>query len=166
MLNTKFYKTELKTQAQLNAYTTAAEWCNSNNATIEDKGEYYEVVAIPEPSLDEVKTAKIAELKMIRDKKELEPVVYNGSSFDFDSKSYERITAAIYALDLQGTGATINWTLADNSVASVTANNLQGVIAAAAVRSNALHTVYRGLKEQVQAAETVEAVNTITWLEE
>ena len=31
------------------AYGKAAEWCNHNNATIEDKGEYYEVVALPEP---------------------------------------------------------------------------------------------------------------------
>ena len=36
-------------------YSNMAVWCNSNNATIEDKGEYYEVVAIviPEPTLEE-----------------------------------------------------------------------------------------------------------------
>ena len=36
-------------------YLNMAVWCNSNNATIEDKGEYYEVVAvvIPEPTLEE-----------------------------------------------------------------------------------------------------------------
>ena len=35
------------------AYSICAQWCNENKATIEDKGEYYEVVAIPEPTIEE-----------------------------------------------------------------------------------------------------------------
>lgn len=166
MLNKKFYKNELETQEQLAAYSQAAEWCNANHARIDDKGDYYEVVAIPAPSLDEVKAAKTAELKSVRDKKELEPVEFDGSSFDFDSKSYERITAAIYALDMQGTDATIAWTLADNGSTLVTAANLRGVIAAAAVRSNMLHTKYRERKAAVLAAKTAEEVEKITWAED
>lgn len=53
MLGTKIYKTDMSN------YTSCAIWCNSNNATIEDKGEYYEVVAIPSPSLDELKAQKL-----------------------------------------------------------------------------------------------------------
>lgn len=165
MLNKKFYKNELETQEQLAAYSQAAEWCNANHARIDDKGDYYEVVAIPAPSLDEVKAAKTAELKSVRDTKELEPVIYDGSSFDFDSKSYERITAAIYALESQGAPATINWTLADNGSTPVTAANLRGVIAAAAVRSDALHTQYREMKAAVLAAKTAEDVEKIKWAE-
>lgn len=120
---------------------------------------------IPLPDLEAVKAAKIAQLKRIRDKKELEPVEFDGSSFDFDSKSYERITAAIYALDMQGTAATIAWTLADNGSIPVTAANLRGVIAAAAMRSDALHTQYRELKAAVLAAKTAEEVEKITWAE-
>lgn len=160
MIGTKIYKTDMS------SYTDCAIWCNANNATIEDKGEYYEVVEIPPPSLEEVKGQKINELKSIRDFKELEPVLYAEHKFDFDSKSYERITAAIYALDMQGATSTINWTLADNGSIPVTANDLRGVIAAAAVRSDALHTAYRSLKAQVQAAETVDDVNNITWPED
>ena len=165
MIGTKFYK-PLETQEQLDSYSQAAEWCNTNNATIEDKGEYYEVVEIPLPSLEEVKAAKINELKGVRDAKELEPVLYAGYKFDFDSKSYERITAAIYALDMQGATSTINWTLAENGRTPVTANDLRGVIATAAVRSDALHAAYRALKAQVQAAETVADVATIVWPED
>ena len=160
MLGTKIYKTDMSN------YTDCAIWCNANNATIEDKGEYYEVVEIPAPSLEEVKAQKINELKSIRDAKEVEPVLYAARKFDFDSKSYERITAAIYALDMQGATSTINWTLADNGSTPVTANDLRGVIAAAAVRSDALHTAYRALKAQVQAAETVDDVNNIMWPED
>lgn len=44
-----------KAEKNTKKYTDMALWCNSNNATIEDKGEYYEVVAvvIPEPTLEE-----------------------------------------------------------------------------------------------------------------
>lgn len=35
-------------------YTEAAAWCNTNNAMIEDKGDYYEVVAIPAPTTEEI----------------------------------------------------------------------------------------------------------------
>lgn len=62
MIGEKFYK-PLETEEQLNAYSSAAEWCNSNNATIEDRGEYYEVVPVPEPTQEEKNTAEIELLK-------------------------------------------------------------------------------------------------------
>ena len=34
-------------------YRDMALWCNSNNAKIEDKGEYFEIVEIPAPTLKE-----------------------------------------------------------------------------------------------------------------
>ena len=44
-----------KAEKNTKKYTEMAVWCNSNNATIEDKGEYYEIVAvvIPEPTIEE-----------------------------------------------------------------------------------------------------------------
>ena len=41
MLGTKLYKNSKSDMAN---YTKTAVWCNANNAHIEDKGEYYEVV--------------------------------------------------------------------------------------------------------------------------
>lgn len=35
-------------------YSEAAAWCNANNAMIEDKGDYYEVVAVPAPTTEEL----------------------------------------------------------------------------------------------------------------
>lgn len=160
MIGTKFYK-PLETQEQLDAYSQAAEWCNNNNAMIEDKGDYYEVVAIPEPTLDEVKANKIAELKGIRDAKEVEDIQVNGYPYDYDEKARERINAAIIALDL--TGGTITWTLADNTDKEVSANDLRFVIAMVAQRSNVLHVKYRNLKERVENATTKEQVEAIVW---
>lgn len=61
MLGIKIYKTELQTQEQLNHYSSVVDWCNNNNATIEDKGEYYEVV--PTPIHEETVEDKITKLK-------------------------------------------------------------------------------------------------------
>lgn len=50
MIGTKLYKNN---QDDMTRYTEIAIWCNENNATIEDKGDYYEVVKLPEPMLEE-----------------------------------------------------------------------------------------------------------------
>lgn len=62
MLGIKFKK-PLETQEQLDGYAQMAAWCNENHATIEDKGEYYEVVKIPAPSEAERKAIEIERLK-------------------------------------------------------------------------------------------------------
>lgn len=112
--------------------------------------------------LASAKTAKIAELKAERDAAEVEPIAYQGYSFDYDAKARDRISAAIIALELQGEGATIEWTTADNADTPVAANDLKMIIAAVAVRSNKLHTAYRVAKEKVEAAGTAEEVEAVT----
>lgn len=59
MIGTKFYKDNY----DLNAYSSCAKWCNSNNATIEDKGEYYEVVEIKPPTQEEINAMEVERLK-------------------------------------------------------------------------------------------------------
>lgn len=155
MIGTKIYKNDMKN------YTECANWCNGNNATIEDKGEYYECVAIPAPSLDELKQDKINELKSTRDTLETEPIEYNGNRYDYDDKARERINAAIIALDVQGADASIDWTTADNQDVKVTAYDLRAIVAAIAVRSNLLHVAYRKAKARVEAAGSADEVNAV-----
>lgn len=116
----------------------------------------------PERTLDEVKADKVQRLKAERDNKEVEPITYNGNSYDYDGKARERINAAIIALDVQGADASIDWTTADNQDVRVTANDLRMVIAMVAKRSNALHVAYRVAKDKVAAATTVAEVKVIT----
>lgn len=160
MLGTKIYKTDMSN------YTDCAIWCNQNKATIEDKGDYYEVVNLPIPTLEEIKTAKIAELKAERDAKEVEPIEYGGNLYDYDSKARERINAAIIALDVQTAQtkalANIDWTTADNADVKVTADDLRMVIASVAQRSNALHVAYREAKDKVETASDVAEVEAVT----
>lgn len=116
-----------------------------------------------EEPFDNVRAHKIFELKAERDNKEVEPITYNGNSYDYDSKARERINAAIIALDQQGADAAIAWTTADNQDVKVTANDLRMVIAAVAVRSNKLHTAYRIAKEKVEEATTATDVEAVSF---
>ena len=128
----------------------------------EDLVELGVTVTHEEEPLENIKQRKILMLKRQRDTAEVEPIEYNGNSFDYDDKARDRINAAIIALSLQGEGASIDWTTADNQDVKVTANDLRMVIAAVAVRSNALHTAYRKAKEQVEAAQSKADIEKIT----
>ncbi len=129
-------------------------------------------VVYPKPAptnaelLAAAKPAKIAELKAERDAREVEPISYNGNSYDYDDKARERINAAIIALDVQTAQAkataSIDWTTADNKDVKVTADDLRCVIAMVAQRSNALHVAYREAKVKVEQATTVAEVDAIT----
>ncbi len=114
-----------------------------------------------EEPIENVKQRKILMLKRQRDTAEVEPIAYNGHLYDYDSKARDRISAAIIALDVQGEGAKISWTTADNEDAVVTAQDLRAIVAAVAVRSNLLHIAYRKAKAQVEAAGTAEEVRAI-----
>lgn len=120
------------------------------------------VVAEAEEPLENIRTRKIFELKRQRDAAEVEPIEYGGHLYDYDSKARDRISAAIIALDVQGEGASINWTTADNEDAVVTAADLRAIVAAVAVRSNLLHIAYRTAKAQVEAAGTAEEADVVT----
>lgn len=119
-----------------------------------------EVTHEDEP-IEYYKNRKIETLKMQRDKAEVEPIIYQGYSFDYDDKARERINAAIIALEVTGTSATLTWTTADNQDVKVTASDLRAIIAQVALRSDKLHTAYRKAKEKVEAAITKAEVENI-----
>lgn len=123
-------------------------------------------VAEEEEPIENVKQRKIIELKRQRDAAEVEPIEYNGNSYDYDDKARDRINAAIIALDVQTaqakSTASIDWTTADNQDVKVTADDLRMVVASVAQRSNALHVAYRAAKDKVEAASDVAEVETVT----
>lgn len=114
-----------------------------------------------EEPLEVIKQRKITELKYQRDKAEVEPIIYQGYSFDYDDKARDRISAAIVALEVLGASVTLIWTTADNKDVKVTASDLRGIIAQVALRSDKLHIAYRKAKEKVETATTKEEVEAI-----
>ena len=65
MLGTKLYKEQYTNKE----YADLAYWCNANNATIEDKGKYYEVVEIPAhvPTAEEIQAQLTAAVQAYMD---------------------------------------------------------------------------------------------------
>lgn len=127
--------------------------------------EYEEIPVPPDPeppTLEEVKAQKIAELKGIRDTKEVESIRTDKGIFDYDDKSRDRLAIARQALTDAG-GGEIVWTTADNQRVSMGIADFAAINGAAATRSNALHIKYNELKQRVNAAQTVEEVEAIVW---
>lgn len=118
-------------------------------------------VTTEEESLESIKEHKILTLKIQRDNLEVEPIIYQGYAFDYDSKARDRINAAIIALEVAGSSALLTWTTTDNQDVKVSASDLRGVIAQVALRSDKLHTAYRKAKEKVKAATTKEDIEAI-----
>ena len=114
-----------------------------------------------EEPLEVIKQRKITELKYQRDKAEVEPIIYQGYSFDYDDKARDRISAAIVALEVLGASVTLIWTTADNKDVKVSASDLRGIIAQVALRSDKLHTAYRKAKEKVETAITKAEVENV-----
>lgn len=160
MIGTRFYKGQFSDED----YASAAAWCNETQlATIDDMGDYYEVVALPQPSLDDIKEKKIAELKHARDTEEVEPIQTSKGLFDYDDKSRDRLAIARQALmDNEGMES-ILWTTADNQRVPLTVEDFAEINSMAAYRSNSLHIKYNELKVEVNEAQTVEEINEIVW---
>ena len=134
----------------------------------------YELIPIPpepeqhepkQPTLYDVKTEKITELKAARDRKEVENIYIDGyGMFDYDDKSRERLSIARQALQDAG-GGEIEWTTAENQRVTVDVSVFAKINSIAAERSNLLHIKYNELKEEVNACETMEEVEAIVWAE-
>lgn len=127
-----------------------------------DNGGYYYIIRenINVVDIDALKNNKIRYLKQRRDAEEQTPISYSGYRWDFDDKAIQRINGAIIAL---GDEDTITWTTADNEEIVVNQEDLNDIIKASAIRSNALHVKYRELKHQVEQAETENQIKKIVW---
>ena len=125
-------------------------------------GAWYLAGYAPQKPITEAQSVKIVELKNERNTREEAPVEYGGKLWDFDSKARDRITAAATALELGGVES-IEWTAHDDSSSTLTAADLKGIIAAAALRGDALHKKYRELRDRVNSATTEEEVNAVVW---
>lgn len=124
----------------------------------------------PDPNapsaLDSAKTAKWAEVKQHRDATENGGFVWGGSSFDSTPISQSRIQGAAQLATLaminnQPFG--IDWTLADNSVRTLNAQEMIAVGMAMGQHINACHTRARQLRSLIEAAQTKEEVEAIYW---
>lgn len=119
-----------------------------------------------EPTLGELKEAKRAEINQARDEAEQGGFEYMGKVFDSDIVSCIRIQGAAQSMQaaiMAEEVPTITWTTKDNSTVELTAQELLGLSVSLAEWSNTCHQKATALKAQIDAAETAEELENITW---
>lgn len=119
-----------------------------------------------EPTLNELKEAKRAEINQARDEAEQGGFEHMGKVFDSDIVSCIRIQGAAQSMQaaiMAEEVPTITWTTKDNSTVELTAQELLGLSVSLAEWSNTCHQKAAALKAQIDAAETAEELENITW---
>lgn len=151
----------------LSQYDEAYKFVSENKGTtIEDLGGgQYKIVTIPTPTLDELKSKKREEINQARDAAEQGGFEYMGKIFDSDQVSCQRISTAAQAMSLMPASDEnkITWTCQDNTTIDLTAAELSGLVVALATWSNACHEKATALKAKIEAAQTAEELELITW---
>ena len=111
------------------------------------------------------KEEKRTEINRARDKAEQGGFTYLNKTFDSDLVSSVRIQGAAQLATQMPMSDTpiIEWTCADNSKIELTAAELLGLSAALANWSNECHKKATELKLLVDAAQTKEELNAISW---
>lgn len=105
---------------------------------------------------------KWSEVKLARDAEEFSTFEWNTHAFDCDEVSQRRIQGAVQLAALDDT-TVMDWTLADNSVQTFNATDLQQIGQALAAHVNACHVKARGLRAQIDAATSEAELDAITW---
>lgn len=112
--------------------------------------------------LNELLSRKIAEIEQCRDTAIASGFDFNGTRFDSDAKSIQRINGAV-TLSLLDPAFETDWITFDNSVVRLNAAQLAGLGAAAGQHEAAQIFRARQLKDQALAATTREQLAAITW---
>jgi hypothetical protein len=116
--------------------------------------------------VEEVRSEKLKSLKASRDAEEFSEFTYNGLVLDGGVDAQRRLTGLVSAAKAAiaaGTSFAKDFTLADDSVVSFTAEDFVGIEMAKIWQVDAAFTKYRDLKNQVMSATTVAEIEAVTW---
>lgn len=112
--------------------------------------------------LEMLKALRWAQMKQMRDFAAAQPIDVGGQRFDADAKSVDNIRGAIQGMEISG-ATSIAWTLFDNTVATLTLEQLRAVGVAILSRVDACYQRARDLRAQIETATTAEAVAAVVW---
>ncbi len=121
-------------------------------------------VIVSATPLDTLKAVKWERVKAERDRREAGGFEYLEKVFDSDPTSVIRLTVAVAAArTAKGGGSNLSyyWTLADNTVVEMTADEFIALPLALADNANTLHQHARTLRGQINAATTAEEIAAI-----
>lgn len=141
-------------------YAKVAKWCNTNNATIHDNGEYYEVVPVPEPTLDEAKAAGLNELEAAFNLASEEAHCMSSAGFEIDADEIANRNIEGLVLVMQA-GKTTLFRAYDNSFHEVTREQLEIMRKEIVINSQYLYQAKWTIEAQIMQAQTAQAVADI-----
>lgn len=120
----------------------------------------------PEPTIEQLAAITWNSVKAARDTAEQSGCPYMGETLDSDQLSVQRIAIAVQAAQSAVAAGiadfTLDWTMQNNNVITMTAEQVIGMSAALALYSNTLHTRARELREQIDQIITDYHKETIT----
>jgi hypothetical protein len=113
-------------------------------------------------TLPELKVAKWTDLKQARSQAEYAGFTWDGSTFDSNALSQQRITGAVTLAQMDA-AFSIGWTLADNTVRQLNAAQMKAVGTALGVHVATQFAHAQDLRTQLDAAQTTEQVAAVSW---
>jgi hypothetical protein len=113
-------------------------------------------------TLADHKAAQWELIKQARSQAEYAGFTWDGSTFDSDTLSQNRITGAVTLAQLSP-GFTINWTLADNSTRTLNQADMIATGVALGVHVQTQFAKAQGLRLQIDAASTPGQVAVVVW---
>ena len=116
-------------------------------------------------NIAEARLFYLESLKASRDTKEFGPFIYNGMTFDGDLDAQRRLSGLVSAAKsaiAAGYSFTKDFTLADNSVVQLTAEDFIGIEMAKLWQVDVAFQEFRIKKAAIEAATTIEELEAIT----
>ena len=116
-------------------------------------------------TIADLKAAKHATVKAVRDISEFSQFTYNGMVFDGDAEAQRRLSGVVSAAKsaiAAGYSFTKDFTLADNTVVQLTAEDFIGIEMAKLWQVDVAFQEYRLKKAAIEAAATLEELEAIT----
>lgn len=112
------------------------------------------------------KRVKWLEIKSVRDSLEFGTFIWDSSEFDSTSDAQSRIQGAAQLATLSisaGQPFSIDWTLADNTVRTLSGEDMINVGLALGQHVSSIHAIARVLRASIDSATTKEEVEAVIW---
>lgn len=113
-------------------------------------------------TLQDLKAAQWSVIKAARQASEYAGFLWGNSTFDSDSISQSRIQGAVQLAGMDA-AFTIDWTLANNTVRTLSGADMTAVGVALGQHVAAQHAKARALRAQIEAATTAAQVAAVVW---
>jgi hypothetical protein len=113
-------------------------------------------------TLQDLKAAQWTAIKQARSNAEYAGFTWDGSTFDSDAISQNRITGAVALAQMSSTFS-IGWILKDNTVRTLNQSDMLQVGAALGAHVAAIFAKGVLLREQIESATTVQQIEAVVW---